>query len=228
MLWNSPILNGLLTDLGGIFLFGIIKGLPFLAFLIFLVILAGRRERRWFATLTEDDVGTDVMTQQELAELGGLRSRWAARRRIRGLKGAQGGKLYGQLQREQINLAMIRSRVGSDDDPSMVAQRERIRAIREQLNALADVTPAVAAPPAATAAAAPPAAAVPAGWVATHAAPPAGLAAWDQPDGSRPPMVTLAGGVQLSVTEELGAWAHVMGSNGWTGWVDGRLLVKLA
>ena len=54
------------------------------------------------------------------------------------------------------------------------------------------------------------------------------MAAWDAPDPNRPPMVTLAGGVQLSIVEQRGAWAHVMGSNGWTGWVDGRLLVKLA
>jgi RsiW-degrading membrane proteinase PrsW (M82 family) len=224
MLWNSPLLNGLLTDLGGVVLFGLIKGLPFLAFLAFLVILAGRRERRWFATLTEDDVGTDVLTEQELAELGGLRSRWAARRRVRARKGAQGGKLAGQLQREQINLAMIRSRVAADDDPSVVAQRERIRTIRAQLNALPDIAvaqPAVAAPVAAPAAGTPP------GWTPTHVAPPAGLAGWDEPDPSRPPMVTLAGGVQLSIAEERGAWARVVGSNGWTGWVDGRLLVKL-
>ncbi len=229
MLWNSPLLNGLLTDIGGIVLFGLIKGLPFLAFLIFLVILAGRRERRWFATLTEHDVGGDVLTQQELTELGGLRSRWAARRRVRALKGAQGGKLAAQLQREQINLAMIRSRAAADDDPSVVAQRERIRTIRSQLNALPDVT--VAQPVVVAAAAAPaamaPAVAAPGGWTPTHVAPPTGLAAWDTPDPSRPPMVTLAGGVQLSITEERGAWAHVMGSNGWTGWVDGRLLVRL-
>jgi hypothetical protein len=224
MLWNSPLLNGLLTDLGGIVVFGLIKGLPFLAFLIFLVILAGRRERRWFATLTEDDLGTDVLTQQELAELGGLRSRWAARRRVGARKGGQGAKLAGQLQREQINLAMIRSRVDADDDPSVVAQRERIRAIRAQLNALPDVAVAqpVSAPAAPT-----PAASTPAAWVPTHAAPPAGLAAWDAPDPSRPPMVTLAAGVQLSIIEQSGAWSRVMGSNGWTGWVDGRLLVRL-
>jgi RsiW-degrading membrane proteinase PrsW (M82 family) len=223
MLWNSPLLNGLLTDIGGIVVFGLIKGLPFLGFLIFLVILAGRREQRWFATLTQADVGSDVLTQPELNELGGLRSRWAARRRVRAIKGPQGGKLAAQLQREQINLAMIRSRTGSDDDPSMVAQRERIRTIRAQLNALPDIT---AAQPVAAAVAAP-AIAAPGAWTPTHVAPPTGLAAWETPDPSRPPMVTLAGGVQLSVLEERGAWARVMGSNGWTGWVDGRLLARL-
>lgn len=102
-----------------------------------------------------------------MAELGGLRSRWSARRAMGARKGAQAGKLQGQLQREQINLAMIRSRAGSDDDPNVVAQRDHIRGIRAQINALPDVP---------------------------------------QP----------------------GAWAKVVGSNTWVGWVDGRLLVRTA
>ena len=75
LLWNSPLLNNLLTDFGGIFVFGLIKGLPFLAFLIVLVYLAQRRERRWFATITASDVGTDVLSPTELADLGSVRSR---------------------------------------------------------------------------------------------------------------------------------------------------------
>lgn len=221
MLWNSPLLTELLTGLGGIVTFGLIKGLPFLGFLIFLVYLAVRREKRWFSSLTAADVGTDVLTQEEVAVLGGLRSRWAARRQVGSRKGPQGAKLAGQLQREQINLAMIRSRAGSDEDANVVAQRERIRTLRAQLAALPDISAAV---PQAAAAAVP---AAPAGWTPTHLVPVAGMAAWDAPDPSRPQMVTLAGGVQLSIVEERGAWAHVMGSNGWTGWVDGRLLVRL-
>jgi hypothetical protein len=53
------------------------------------------------------------------------------------------------------------------------------------------------------------------------------MAAWDAPDPSRPPQVTLAGGVQLTIVEQNGAWSRVMGSNGWTGWVDGRLLATI-
>jgi hypothetical protein len=147
-----------------------------------------------------------------------------------------------QLQREQINLAMIRSRSGSDDDQSVVAQRERIREVRRQLDALPDVAVPVApapvtATPAATAASpaaagtgapstAPPPPPPATGWLPTHVVPPTGMAAWDAPDPSRPPMVNLAPGVQLSVAEQQGAWARVIGSNGWTGWVDGRLLVR--
>lgn len=223
-IWNSPLLTDLLSGIGGIVVFGLIKGLPFLGFLILLGVLAHRRERRWFGTFTAADVGTDVLTEEELAELGGLRSRWAARRRIGARKGRQGGRLAGQLQREQINLAMISSRAGSADDPNVGAQRERIRAIRAQLDALPDIQQPMAMP--AQAMTPPPAVGAP-GWAPTHAVPVSGVWAWDMPDPSRPPMVSLAPGVQLSIIEQQGAWARVLGSNGWTGWVDGRLLVPL-
>ncbi|HYI22895.1 MAG TPA: PrsW family intramembrane metalloprotease [Candidatus Limnocylindrales bacterium] len=231
-IWNSPLLGELLTNYGGIFLFGVIKGLPFLGFLVALVYLATRREKKWFSTLTSADVGTDVLTNDELAQLGGLRSRWAARRAMGTTKGPMGSKLQGQLQREQINLAMIRSRAGSDDDPNVVAQRERIRAVRAQLSALPDVArPAaiVTAAPVggATAAGVPVAAAGATPWAPTHVVPATGMASWEAPDPSRPPTVTLAGGVQLVVVEQQGAWSRVMGSNGWVGWVDGRLLLAI-
>ncbi len=225
-IWNSPLLTELLSGFGGILIFGLVKGLPFLGFLAVLVILARRREQRWFGALTATDLNTDVLRQEELAQLGGLRNRWAARRQMGRRKGAQGAKLLSQLQREQINLAMIRSRAGTDDDPSVVAQRERVRAVRAQLDALPEVVAPVAfATPASGAATAPPA--PPGAWTPTHAVPATGMAAWDAPDPSRPPVVTLAGGVQLTVAEENGAWAKVVGSNGWTGWVDARLLVRL-
>lgn len=225
-IWNSPLLTELLSNFGGIVLFGIIKGLPFLGFLVALVLLANRREKKWFAALTSAHVGTDVLTNEELAQLGGLRSRWAARRAMGARKGAQGSKLMGQLQREQINLAMIRSRAGSDDDPNVTAQADRIRTVRAQLNALPDVAQPVAAAAVAPAGAGA-APAVAGAWVPTHLVPATGMAAWDAPDPSRPPVVTLAGGVQLTIVEQNGAWSRVMGSNGWTGWVDGRLLAAV-
>lgn len=246
-IWNSPLLTDLLSGTGGIVAFGLIKGLPFLIFLVLLVLLAQRREQRWFGTFTARDMGTDVLSQAELAELGGLRSRWSARRAMSVRKGPQGGKLYGQLQRDQINLAMIRSRAGSDDDPSVVAQRERIRGIRAQLNALPDVQRPVAMPytppvgvgmtppaspgpyaglPVPGAPPAPPPA-VPL-WTPNHVVPAPGLAAWAAPDPGQPPVAQLAPGVQLMLVEQQGAWARVVGSNGWVGWVDGRLLTRIA
>ena len=260
VVWNSPLLNDLLSNFGGIVAFGLIKGLPFLAFLIVLVYLAQRRERRWFATIITSDVGTDVLSQAELVELGSVRSRWAARRRVAARKGPQAGQLYGQLQREQINLAMIRSKVGSDHDAAVVAQRQRIREVRAQLNAIPDAPqpvppvyvppapaqPTMPAPPIAPAQPmttraetpiqpatpqpqpiTPPAPPRAAAWTPTHVVPATGMLAWGAPNPALPPVAQLASGVPLVVVEEQGAWARVLASNGWIGWVDGRLLQRI-
>ncbi|HAW10490.1 MAG TPA: hypothetical protein DCX12_05365 [Chloroflexi bacterium] len=44
------------------------------------------------------------------------------------------------------------------------------------------------------------------------------------PDPSAPTVATLVGGLPVQVIQTSGAWAQVVCSNGWTGWVDGRLL----
>ncbi len=89
-------------------------------------------------------------------------------------------------------------------------------------------TPAQAAPAQATPAQATvtpaPVAAQPA-FVPTHVVPPNGMAAWAKPDPNSPTVAQLGGSLPLQVTEVLGAWAHVTASNGWTGWVDARLLL---
>ncbi|HUU61802.1 MAG TPA: SH3 domain-containing protein [Acidimicrobiia bacterium] len=82
-------------------------------------------------------------------------------------------------------------------------------------------TPAVATPaPVVTA----PMAAI---WQATCQVPAGGLPAWATPDPAQAPVAQLAERVQLRVDETRGAWARVTGSNGWTGWVDGRRLAGL-
>jgi hypothetical protein len=77
-------------------------------------------------------------------------------------------------------------------------------------------------PAAATAPAPRPAANVP--WAPTHQVPAAGMAAWSEPNPALSPVAQLAPGVQLRIDEQRGAWAKVTGSNGWTGWVDARIL----
>lgn len=62
-------------------------------------------------------------------------------------------------------------------------------------------------------------------WAPTHVVPGGGMDAWSEPDPSQAPATTLQARVELRVDEMRGAWAHVTGSNGWTGWVDGRRLV---
>ena len=61
-------------------------------------------------------------------------------------------------------------------------------------------------------------------FVPTHRVPPAGLDSWPRPD----PLVAagprIDGGLEVQVVDRLGDWAKVAFSNGWTAWVDGRLL----
>jgi hypothetical protein len=70
-----------------------------------------------------------------------------------------------------------------------------------------------------------PAAPAPA-WIPTHVVPAGGLPAWQAPDPTRQPLAVLSERVELVVVSRAGAWAQVRGVNGWTGWVDGRLLVE--
>ncbi|MGD0449253.1 MAG: SH3 domain-containing protein [Candidatus Dormibacteria bacterium] len=62
-------------------------------------------------------------------------------------------------------------------------------------------------------------------WTPGHKVPPQGMQAWAAPDPAGAVVATLGGHLPVQVTEVRGAWAHVLCSNGWTGWVDNRLLV---
>lgn len=241
--WNSPLLGGLLGDGGivGWFTYVTAKGLPMLIGLLLLIRLARRRERKWFARLTTAQVDDGTITADEMRELGGLRSRWRARREAGRVKGAAGSRVKGRIQRQQINLAMVASRVGAADHPDVVQQRDLVRTLKADYDALpvaaAAVLPvAVAVAPvpfvASRAPVAPvsvpfapsPSPAAPA-WSPTHRVPDEGMAAWAAPDPSLPPLVTLGGRLELVVAERAGDWARVTAVNGWTGWVDGRRLV---
>jgi hypothetical protein len=60
----------------------------------------------------------------------------------------------------------------------------------------------------------------------THHVPEIGMAAWSQPDGALQPDHMLAAGLDVMVTEQRpDGWAHIVCSNEWQAWVDGRLLV---
>ena len=63
-----------------------------------------------------------------------------------------------------------------------------------------------------------------AGWTPTHTVPPQGLRAWGAPDPSGPVVANLAPGLPIQVAEVRGAWARVICSNSWTGWIDGRII----
>lgn len=228
--WNSPLFSQILANPGPaqMLIFGLLKGLPFLGFLGVLLVLSQRRERRWFETLTAGEVGSDVITAEEVSVLGDIRRRFRARREMGRTHGPDAAKLLGRQQRAQIDLAMVRSRVGEAGHPELIRQRELVRTLKEQLAAMPSMPVVPAAPAAPTAAdpsvvaAAPPIAEA---WVPSHRVAGASQTAWAVPDPRYPPMATLAGGVDLRLVEQTGEWARVVASNGWTGWVDARLLV---
>ncbi|MFD0350898.1 hypothetical protein ACFQ0M_42445 [Kitasatospora aburaviensis] len=60
----------------------------------------------------------------------------------------------------------------------------------------------------------------------THVAAPDGMATWAAPDPSQPstPLDPL---LPVRLIDRRGDWAYVLCSNGWSTWVDGRLLVAL-
>ena len=63
-------------------------------------------------------------------------------------------------------------------------------------------------------------------WAPTHRVPQAGMRAWAAPDPSQQPVARLEANVELVMADRRGDWAKVVGSNGWTGWVDARRLLE--
>jgi hypothetical protein len=174
-------------------------------------------------------------------ELGSVRRRWRARRAAGARSGSSGARLKGLIQRQQINLAMVASRVGdAPDHPDLVKQRDLVRALKAEYAALVAGTrpeggPATIAPAdtpgpprgADPRASGPPPPAPPPtpGWQPTHLVPDGGMAAWAAPNLTSAPMVSLGGFLELVVIERVGDWARVAAVNGWSGWVDGRRLI---
>jgi len=141
-LWNSPILEffpahpwegieWLLIPVATA-----VKGLPLLFFVALAIRLAHRRERRWLREALAGEPNDAAVTPEELATLETVRGRRRARIRMRQRAGDRAAKLLARLQREQVNLAMIRSKVATDDDPALVRQRAICRAIRAALEAI--------------------------------------------------------------------------------------------
>jgi RsiW-degrading membrane proteinase PrsW (M82 family) len=152
-LWNSPLLNfypGTVEDVGDwlrIPLAAAIKGLPLLVVVIVLVKLAHRRERMWLEAALRSEVDSPALTRAELGVLLDAGARRRSRRAMRARAGDGAARLLKRLQREQVNLAMVRTRVADDDDPSLVRQRRLCTSLRGALLAMPGAAPAAAAEP---------------------------------------------------------------------------------
>ncbi|GAA3506214.1 hypothetical protein GCM10019016_133290 [Streptomyces prasinosporus] len=64
------------------------------------------------------------------------------------------------------------------------------------------------------------------GFRPTHVVPEHGLSAWETPGPERP-TVPLDPLLPVRLLERYGDWGHVLCSNGWSAWVDGRRLVAV-
>ncbi len=140
--WNSPLLNffpSQVEDLGDwlqIPLAAAIKGLPLLLFVVVLVKLAHRRERMWLHAALASEAGTPALTSEELAVLLDPWARRRSRKAMRARAGPGAAALLKRLQREQVNLAMCRTRATMDDSPALLRQRELCRSLRDGLSAI--------------------------------------------------------------------------------------------
>ena len=150
-LWNSPLLNLLptgevtpLEQLVAIPLAAAIKGIPFLVLVVLLVGLARRQERRWLEAAAAGELGGPALTAEDLYVLEQPRRRWRARRAMRRRAGRRAAALLRRLQRQQLSLAMLRTRLGDNDDPDLIGQRQRIAQTREALGAAIAGSPAAA------------------------------------------------------------------------------------
>jgi len=147
-LWNSPLLDlypdypwtG--TDFLVVPFATAVKGLPLLAFVVLAVTLARRRERWWLHDALTTEVGAAGISPRELTDLEDPRRRRQARGEMRARAGERAAGLLRRLQREQVNLAMVRSKVASDDDPALVQQREYCRSLRDAMMAVPGAAPA--------------------------------------------------------------------------------------
>jgi len=107
-----------------------------LLFVVVALRLARKRERRWLDGALAAEVGLGGVTAGDLAVLRVPARRRAAVRIMRARAGDAAGRLLGRLHREQIDLAMVASRVAAPDAPELVAQREYCASLRAALDAI--------------------------------------------------------------------------------------------
>ena len=136
--WNSPWLDSMAEGGVGAFIGSlVVKGLPFLVFLVLMVVLARHREAQAFSRLIAEEVGSDVVTKEEFQVLRSGRQRRKVVRRVKKQRGAVAQRLVKRLMREQMNLALFHSKVDEPGHPAVDAQRDKIRQMKTQLAAIA-------------------------------------------------------------------------------------------
>jgi protease PrsW len=134
--WNSPWLESLLAGSAPSFILAlVVKGLPFFILIVLLAVFARRREEEAFSRLMAEEVGGDVVTEEEFRTLRSGRQRRRALRDMRRRKGPGARRVLKRLQREQMNLALFHSKVQEPGHPAIETQRDKILQLKAQLAA---------------------------------------------------------------------------------------------
>jgi RsiW-degrading membrane proteinase PrsW (M82 family) len=139
-LWNSPLLDlfpSELSDVGDyiqIVMAALVKGIPMLVFVVLMIGLARRREHRWLRHALASEVGRGGIDEDDLHVLESPSRRRRARRDVAARGGPVAASTMRRLHREQINLAMIVTRVHDDSHPDLLRQREYCLSLREWLS----------------------------------------------------------------------------------------------
>ena len=219
-IWNSPFLGSL-----PILLYGLVKGLPFLIFLVVLVILARRREHAALGGLLSAEVGRAGLTEPEVDLLRNRRARREATRMLTQSGGREAKDALRRLLREDVSLAMVASAVDSVDDARLIQARERARSVRAPLLALPGAAGAFGLTPEQVADVQRP---LTAPFVAERLVGAQGAWAWATPDQRDPTRTGISPNLPLQIVEQRGEWVLVRSTSGWHGWTGAPYLVPLA
>jgi len=149
-IWNAPVLDIAPTPPYGVadrLILPIdlaIKGLPLLLVVVLGVSLARERERRWLDRSLALEIGGEGISAEEFVILRSPKLRRRALADMRRRAGRPAAGLLRRLQREQVNLAMVVSRVPTPDDPAVARQRGYCRSLRDALAAIPGASSAAA------------------------------------------------------------------------------------
>lgn len=136
--WNSPLADVMPAEPWSAFdalvlvpLALAYKGVPLLLFVLLTLRLGLQRERRWLLRAALPEVEQGSLLAEELLTLEHPRRRRKEIKRLKARAGRRAARALRRLHKEQLNLVMIRTRVGSDEHPDLIRQRRRCEALRE-------------------------------------------------------------------------------------------------
>jgi len=90
----------------------------------------------WLEVALRSEVDSPALSEEELRVLLDPSARRRSRREMRARAGDAAERLLKRLQKEQVNLAMVRTRVASDVAPELVHQRALCASLRDALLAM--------------------------------------------------------------------------------------------